>query len=91
MAVRTTIVQSSQELEETWDDVSCPNMTFAFIEQSFEECLQDDGTYLATYETLEVLPGESFSMTYLCASTSSTKTYTLTEGEYGIRPTAEST
>ena len=86
MAIRTNIIQSSEELEYTWGDVSCPNMGFNFIEQSFEECLQDDGTYLATYETLEVLPGESFSMTYLCADTSSTKTYTLTEGEYGIKP-----
>jgi hypothetical protein len=61
-------------------------MEWAFIEQTFEECLQDDGTYVATYETLEVPTGQMYSMTYLCQDTGGTKTYTLTEGEYGIKP-----
>lgn len=91
MATRTHTLESSQDLKAVWTDATCPNMSFGFIEQSFEECLQEDGTYLATYETLEVLPGETFSMTYLCSQTSSTKTYTLTEGEYGVNPNSSGT
>jgi hypothetical protein len=86
MATRTHTIESLEDLEATWVDTSCPNMSFGFIEQSIEDCLQDDGTYVATYETLEVPLGESFSMTYLCGQTGSTKTYTLTEGEYGVKP-----
>jgi hypothetical protein len=86
MATRTHTIESSEDLKATWVDTRCPNMSFSFIEQSFDECLQEDGTYRATYETLEILAGESFSMTYLCEETGGTKTYTLTEGEYGIKP-----
>lgn len=90
MALRTETITSELDLDITWKDPLCPNMDFGFIEQSFEDCLQLDGTFQATYETLEVAQGEAFSMTYLCATTNSTKTYTVTEGEYGIRPTAKS-
>lgn len=86
MATRKEPISSEADLDVTWKDVSCPNLDFGFIEQSFEECLQTDGTYEATYETLEIPFGETFSMTYLCAQTNSTKTYTLSEGEYGIKP-----
>ena len=86
MATRTVTITSESDLESSWTDASCPNMEFGFIEQTIEECLQEDGTYEATYETLEVATGESFSMTYLCADTNSTKTYTLSAGEYGVKP-----
>ena len=90
MAIRTETITSELDLDVTWKDPLCPNMDFGFIEQSFEDCFQEDGTFQATYETLEVAQGQTFSMTYLCADTSSAKTYTLTEGEYGIKPLAES-
>ncbi len=86
MATRTHTIESLEDLEAPWVDTSCPNMSFGFIEQSIEDCLQDDGTYVATYETLEVPLGESFSMTYLCEETGGTKTYTISEGEYGVKP-----
>jgi len=86
MATRTATLTSEQDLELKWTDANCPNLEWGFIEQEFEECLQNDGTYVATYETLEVPQGETFSMTYLCQDTRSVKTYTLTEGEYGIKP-----
>ncbi len=85
MALRTETITSELDLDVTWKDPLCPNMDFGFIEQSFEDCLQEDGAYQATYETLEVPSGETFSMTYLCADTNSTKTYTLQPGEYGIK------
>ena len=85
MAIRTETITSEAELNGVWKDTSCPNIDFTFIEQSLEECLQEDDTYQATYETLEVPSGEIFSMTYLCAETNSTKRYTLTAGEYGIK------
>lgn len=87
MAIRTAVLASEQDLESTWTDVNCPNMSWGFTEQTYEECLQADGTYVGSYETLEVPAGETFSMTYLCEHDGqSTKTYTLTEGEYGIKP-----
>ena len=86
MATRSVTITSDADLDTTWTDSNCPNMEWGFVEQTFEECLQNDGTYVATYDTLEVPTGETFSMTYLCADTNSTKTYTLTAGEYGIKP-----
>ena len=86
MAIRTKTITSEAELNDVWKDPSCPNIDFIFIERSLEECLQEDDTFQATYETLDVPSGETFSMTYLCAETNSTKTYTLTEGEYGVKP-----
>lgn len=84
--IRTVTIATQSDLEQTWTDVNCPNMEFGFIEQEIQDCLQDDGTFEATYETLEVPTGEYFSMTYLCADTNSTKTYTLRAGEYGVKP-----
>jgi len=86
MAIKTVVISSEQDLESFWTDSRCPNLEWTFIEQEFEECLQEDGTYLATYDTLEVPEGETFSMTYLCQDTGGAKMYTLTEGEYGIKP-----
>jgi len=87
MALRTVIITTESDLTQTWTDSSCLNMSWSFIEQNMEECYQDDGTYVASYETLEVPIGETFSMTYLCDHEGEKiKTYTLTSGEYGIKP-----
>lgn len=87
MALRTATITTQSDLEVTWTDSSCPNMSWGFIEQTLEECYKHDGTYVASYETLEVPTGETFSMTYLCDHDGqSTKTYTITAGEYGIKP-----
>lgn len=81
---RQVTISTQSDLEETWTDSSCPNMSFSFIEQNFEDCLQDDGTYVATYETLEIPTGETMSFTYLTSSGETT--YTLQAGEYGVKP-----
>ena len=87
MATRSVTITQDSDLSTTWTDTNCPNMEWGFTEQSMEECLQSDGTYVATYETLEVPTGETFSMTYLCNSDGATvKTYTLSAGEYGVKP-----
>lgn len=87
MAKYSVTITSESDLDATWTDSNCPNMEWSFIEQTFEECLQDDGTYVATYDTLEVPTGETFSMTYLCEESDNlTKTYTLSAGEYGVKP-----
>ncbi len=82
--IRSVTITSESELEEVWTDSSCPNMSWQFNEQTLEECLQEDGTYVATYETLEVLEGETKSFTYLTGSGNAT--YTLQAGEYGVKP-----
>lgn len=81
---RQVTISTQSELEQTWTDSSCPNMSWGFIEQELEDCLQDDGTYVATYETLEVPTGETLSFTYLTSTGSAS--YTLQSGEYGIKP-----
>jgi len=81
---RTVTISTQSDLEQTWTDSSCPNITWGFTEQDLEDCLQDDGTYVATYETIEIPTGETMSFTYLTSSGETT--YTLEAGEYGIRP-----
>jgi hypothetical protein len=81
---RKVTITSQADLEQQWVDPNCPNMTFAFIEQDLEECLQGDGTYQASYQTLEVAAGETICFTYL--TDSGEITYHLQPGEYGIKP-----
>ena len=82
--IRSVTITTESELEGTWTDSSCPNMSWQFNEQTLEECLQEDGTYVATYETLEVSEGETKSFTYI--TNSGNVTYTLQAGEYGVKP-----
>ena len=82
--IRSVTITSESDLKKIWTDSSCPNMSWGFIEQDLEDCLQDDGTYVATYETLEIPTGETKSFTYLAASGETT--YTLQAGEYGVKP-----
>lgn len=82
--IRSVTITTESELEEVWKDSSCPNMSWQFNEQTLEECLQEDGTYVATYETLEVPEGETKSFTYI--TDSGNATYTLQSGEYGVKP-----
>ena len=82
--IKSVTITSESELQETWTDDNCPNMSWNFLESSLEDCLQDDGTYVATYETLEIRTGETKSFTYLTSSGETT--YTLQAGEYGVKP-----
>lgn len=82
--IKSVTITSESELEETWTDNRCPNMSWNFLERSMDECLQDDGTYVATYETLEIPAGQTKSFTYL--TDSGETTYTLQAGEYGVKP-----
>ena len=84
MAKYSVTITTENELTQSWGDRSCPNLSWNFLEQTLEECLQEDGTYVATYESLEIPSGQSLSFTYL--SGSGQYTYTLQEGEYGIKP-----
>ena len=77
-------IQSEDDLLQTWTDSNCPNMAWGFNEQTLEECLQEDGTYAATYETLEIAEGETMCFTYLTGSGETT--YHLQAGEYGVKP-----
>ena len=81
---RTATISTQSDLEETWSDSDCSNMSWGFNERELEDCLQDDGTYVATYETLEIPTGETRSFTYLTSSGETT--YTLQAGEYGVKP-----
>ena len=81
---RQVTITSESELQQTWTDSNCPNMGWSFHEQTLEECLQEDGTYVATYETLEIPEGETMCFTYL--TNSGETTYHLQPGEYGKKP-----
>jgi hypothetical protein len=82
--IRSVTITSESELKEVWTDSRCPNMSWVFNEETLEDCLQDDGTYVATYETLEIPTGETRSFTYLTSSGETT--YNLQDGEYGVKP-----
>ena len=84
MARKSAVIQTQEELEGLWLDPNCPNMAWGFIETSMHDCMQEDGTYVATYDTMVIPEGETVSFTYL--SDSGEVTYTLEAGEYGIRP-----
>jgi len=81
---RTITISTQSDLQQTWTHANCPNMAWGFNEQTLEECLQEDGTYVATYETLEIPEGETMCFTYLTGSGETT--YHLQAGEYGVKP-----
>ena len=82
--IRSVTITNESELEVFWTDSRCPNMSWQFNEHTLEECLQEDGTYVATYETFEIPTGKTRSFTYLTGSGETT--YTLQAGEYGVKP-----
>lgn len=82
--IHSVTLTTENEFTQSWSDSSCPNLGWTFIEETFEDCLQEDGTYVATYDTLVVPESESMSFTYLTPTGS--VTYTLQAGEYGIKP-----
>lgn len=82
--IRTVTITSEEDLQQSWSDPSCPNLGWTFLESTLEECLQDDGTYVASYETLEVEEGKDVCFTYL--SVEGEQTYHLPPGEYGVKP-----
>jgi len=82
--IRQITITSEAELQQTWTDPNCPNMAWGFIETTLDECLQEDETYVATYESLEIPEGETMCFTYLTGSGETT--YHLGPGEYGIKP-----
>lgn len=77
-------IHTEDDLLQSWTDARCPNMAWGFDQHELEDCLQEDGTYVATYETLEIPEGETMCFTYLTGSGSTT--YHLQAGEYGVRP-----
>jgi hypothetical protein len=84
MARYTVNITSQEDLEEVWVDSSAPNMSFTYNELSLEDCINNgDGTYTATYDTMELT--ETTTFTYLSNSGSDT-TISLSSGEYGVKP-----
>lgn len=78
------IITQESDLEETWKDLSVPNMTFGFYETSIDECTDNgDGTWTATYSEMVVSAPQQ--ITYLDLENGET-TYTLAVGTYGTRP-----
>jgi hypothetical protein len=82
--IYSVTLTTENEFTQSWSDSSCPNLGWTFIEETFEDCLQEDGTYVATYDTLVVPEGETMCFTYL--TDSGETTYHLGPGEYGIKP-----
>jgi hypothetical protein len=77
-------IHTEEDLLQFWTDSRCPNLGWGFLEETLEDCLQDDGTCIATYETLEIPEGETMCFTYLNGSGETT--YHLQAGEYGVKP-----
>lgn len=84
MASYTITISSESELQEYWEDVNAPNFAFSYVEQTLEDCTQnEDGTWTATYETIELT--ETSTFTYIINGASDI-TISLPPGEYGVRP-----
>lgn len=83
MSLKSETIQSEEDLSQMWTDPNCPSIAWGFNETSLDQCLRPDGTYVATYETLEVPEGQTISFTYLTES--GEVTYQLQSGEYGVR------
>ena len=83
MASYTITISSESELQEYWEDVNAPNFAFSYVEQTLEDCTQnEDGTWTATYETIELTETNTF--TYIVNGAPDT-TISLPSGEYGVR------
>lgn len=83
--LRSSSISTESELQEFWSDINVPNIAWGFNETSLDECVQiGETTWEATYETLEITSGSTYTSTYL--SGSQQLTYTLQAGEYGIKP-----
>lgn len=84
MATYTSIISTEEDLLENWLDASTPNFSFSYNEIELSECTENaDGTYTATYDTLELSSSRTY--TYVHVVNGET-TYTLSAGEYGIKP-----
>lgn len=87
MASYTISISSELDLTEQWDDSPVEHMNFGYNETSLDECVDNgDGTYTATYETLELAAPQSY--TYIHPLNGKT-TYTLAAGEYGVKPNSQ--
>ena len=84
MASYTITISSETELQEYWEDVNAPNFAFSYNEQTLDDCPQnEDGTWTATYETIELTETNTF--TYIVDGAPDA-TISLPPGEYGVRP-----
>lgn len=85
MAKYTVIINTEEDLKETWVDPSCPNFGFGFNQTELSQCIKlDNGTWEATYESMEVDKPRTY--TYLDVVNGGETTYTLQPGEYGVKP-----
>tara|TARA_R110001606_G_C15315597_1_gene644097 strand:+ start:1169 stop:1426 length:258 start_codon:yes stop_codon:yes gene_type:complete len=85
MAKYIVNISSEEDLKENWVDSSCPNFGFCFEQESIDDCvLNEDGTWQASYESMEITKPRVFS--YLDMVNGGSITYTLEPGEYGIKP-----
>jgi len=84
MATYTAIISTEGDLLENWSDANTPNFSFSYNEVELSECTENaDGTYTATYDTLELSSSREYTYIH---STNGETTYTLSAGEYGIKP-----
>lgn len=84
MATYSITITSEEDLLESWLDSRVHHMNFGYNEVELSECRDNgDGTYTATYESM-VLPSDK-SYTYVHPTNGET-TYTLSAGEYGVKP-----
>ena len=84
MAKYNVIINTEEDLLDSWLDSNVPHMAFGYCEISLEECVDNgDGTYTASYESFELSSARTF--TYVHPVNGET-TYTLVAGEYGVKP-----
>jgi len=84
MAIYSVLISGQEELDSSWQDVNVPNMSFGYREIDISECTEnDDGTYTATYESMQVESPRTYK--YL-DPIEGAKEFQLVVGEYGVKP-----
>lgn len=87
MARYSITITSEEDLMNSWLDANVPNMSFSYNEIELSECIDnEDGTYTATYESMEVTSSKTY--TYIDSSKGET-TFNLDPGEYGVKPNSK--
>ena len=84
MATYSITITSEEDLLETWLDSSVQHMNFGYNEIELSECIDnEDGTYTATYESMVLSSDRTYTYVH---PTNGETTYTLSAGEYGVKP-----
>lgn len=82
-------IEDPEELNSSWSDESAPFMVWTFDQKTIDECVDINGVFYATYESMELNEEKVFKyLTYQQNRGGNQENLTesvLAPGEYGVR------